>query len=111
MVKAINASGCSTSSDSLLVTYTGIEEVAEVIGMVVYPNPAIDRLTVKIDAPMAQMNSWTLEVTDVTGKVIFVRERIEMMNYFDFELNAAGTYFVRLNTGTAVQVQRIVVTK
>ncbi|HZG01003.1 MAG TPA: T9SS type A sorting domain-containing protein [Chitinophagales bacterium] len=81
-------------------TVTAIGQLEVHQGIVVYPNPASDRLTVQLDAGLSQRV--TFEVCDVTGRVVrqfeFAPTRLGVNRY---ELNVsgltAGSYLVRVN--------------
>lgn len=102
-VTLIIANGCGSDTFNLQVNNWGVsaESLVEVsASMVVYPNPASDRVEVRVKA--ASSEELRLRVLDVaghevmvSGKVVFNSEGIK------WELNtsglAAGTYFLEIN--------------
>ena len=84
------------------ITLTSIEENG-VKGMMIYPNPTKDNLTISAE------NMTRITITNTLGQVIFdqqVSSDNEMINMSQYE---AGVYMVRITTENGVAVERITV--
>lgn len=71
------------------VAPNGIGEMSENGKMMIYPNPAEDRLFVQ------SKNSATYSVLDLTGKVILEQKEYSMQTSFDIQGLSAGVYFLK----------------
>ncbi|MNY14697.1 hypothetical protein D3C86_1478830 [compost metagenome] len=72
----------------------------------VYPNPAFDEL--KIDLAGLQSASISVELLDMTGKVIQIQKNLENEGTLDLRTVAKGSYQVRITDGTTQRIERIV---
>lgn len=94
---------------------TGVSNVqANGLAVSVYPNPAIDAVTVKFDAGNAENVSVT--VTDLTGRTVATVDAstiVKGINTVTCQLGnvAPGLYIVRVSTDAGVTTQKISVTK
>jgi PKD repeat protein len=97
--------GCTDSfCDTVMVPTVGFEEYeGGIVALMVYPNPASQNIAVNYT--LTQGSDITLEIIDITGRVIFVRNE----NYLqagtqraDILLDefASGSYVLRLRTET-----------
>lgn len=76
-------------------------------GLNVYPNPATDVLNVKFDATSAT----TVELTDLTGKVVATQTAVAGANSLSFataNVNA-GVYFVNISNANGNTAQKVVI--
>lgn len=76
-------------------------------GLNVYPNPATDVLNVKFDATAAT----TVELTDLTGKVVATQTAVAGSNSLSFataNVNA-GVYFVNISNANGNTAQKVVI--
>jgi DNA-binding beta-propeller fold protein YncE len=74
-----------------------------------YPNPAQNNLNVTIEN--AQANS-TISVIDALGKSIFnstLEGKGRVITNIDLTSVSNGVYFVRVNSGNSVSVQKLIV--
>jgi PKD repeat protein len=73
----------------------------------IYPNPASDE--VKVDLSGIDGGNITLELTDMTGKVIQVQNHLTGgMAAFNLSAVAKGSYHIRISDGTVQRIARIV---
>ena len=88
-----------------LEDYNGIED------MTVYPNPAVDALT--IDLSLAQADHLTVQLLDMTGKVLrqSAFDGNDGANQFRFDLQgvAKGLYLLEVRTSTGKSVRKVTV--
>ncbi|TAE47341.1 MAG: T9SS C-terminal target domain-containing protein, partial [Bacteroidetes bacterium] len=68
----------------------------------VYPNPALDRVTV--ETPIAV----TLTLLDVSGREVFTRKVAPGKQALELPLLTRGVYLLRMESGSAIRTQRIV---
>ena len=84
-----------------------INEVANVFGLNVYPNPASDVINVTLNKEVTA----TITVVDVTGKVV----KTTAINGVSTSINTAGlsngVYYVNITDGTSVSTEKVVIKK
>lgn len=73
---------------------TSIEDPNEGGGMVVYPNPATDHLTIKIDC---LSENATVNLYDMTGAKVHSQLMVKRMCDIDLRKYSPGLYLIRLN--------------
>ena len=110
-VEVTNDAGC-TGSDTAYVEIwpTGVSEVKELVGVAMYPNPAIDMINFNISADINQLN---VAIVDVKGATVaqtqFNNAGVQSIS---LENLSAGIYSVQLSTEDGqVSTQKLVVTK
>lgn len=88
-----------------LEDYNGIED------MTIYPNPAVDAFT--IDLALSQAEHLTVQLLDITGKVLRQNafEGDEGANQFRFDIQgvAKGLYLLQVSTSTGNSVRKVTV--
>ena len=88
-----------------LEDYNGIED------MTIYPNPAVDAFT--IDLALSQAEHLTVQLLDMTGKVLrqCAFEGDEGANQFRFDIQgvAKGLYLLQVSTSTGNSVRKVTV--
>jgi Secretion system C-terminal sorting domain/Ig-like domain CHU_C associated/Glycine rich protein len=103
-----DSNGCvSSSSDIILVNpCTGVAEYGTESGMIAFPNPATDNISVKWNSEF-EMNR--IEIVDVTGRVVICTS---VANGNNAEINIselpAGMYTLRGVSSTTVVTQMII---
>jgi hypothetical protein len=101
----VTQNGCSDTSDCLNVNQVGLDEKPSGTFITVYPNPTNGDLTVKMPAVKGRTD---LEVTDLSGKVIYKRSNIKESQW-NFTLKApAGVYFVKVTSDENVFLERVI---
>ncbi len=106
-VVATNANGCSSKSDSVLVTVVGIEEVSIIEAVKVLPNPFFEHFTVSISNAVHELQSWTMNITDALGRVVYVNKNLQLNNLVDFSAHASGVYFVNIYSGAEYKTFKV----
>jgi hypothetical protein len=87
------------------VNQVGLDEKPSGTFITVYPNPTSGDLTVKMPSVKGRTD---LEVTDLSGKVIYKRSNIKESQW-NFTLKApAGVYFVKVTSDENVFVERVI---
>ncbi|WP_284650977.1 T9SS type A sorting domain-containing protein [Flavobacterium terrisoli] len=69
----------------------------------VYPNPATSVVNLQTEG----LDSYTLKVTDLSGKVMTTREFSGIENALDISSYATGVYFFEINSGSQSQTIKI----
>jgi hypothetical protein len=102
-----NNNNCTkTSSKTITVELcTGLEETNGG-GLVTYPNPAKETLTVKFAA--APDKNATVELYDAIGKLVVSQKATEQLVTLDMQSFAKGIYTLRIVSGNSQVVKRIV---
>jgi hypothetical protein len=90
----ISWNGCVDTSACKSVTVSGLNSASET-GLMVYPNPAVNQLTVKTDVPAIT----EFGLYDMAGKKIFESRRL-LSNAFDFDISflPKGTYIFQITS-------------
>lgn len=107
-VVAISAQGCSDTSDVIIIEINppqDIEESDKSVWTAIYPNPAIDQLTVSID-PAWQVQSVTILGTD--GR-LQIQEETGQFESYTLSLSGlpAGTYLLQLHNSKGDTLQQM----
>jgi Secretion system C-terminal sorting domain len=98
------------SGFSVPITYsfdvvTAIEELAGVERMLLFPNPATDRIALRMDANRPQ--DLTVSVVDATGRAVLAPERFAfsglVLREFDLNALASGSYSLLVSNGPGQQ--------
>ncbi len=113
VVVVSNSSGCEASSDTLLVTVTGVTAFETVNSLNIYPNPYTESTSLQLT--LADNAMVTMEVYSTIGEKV---QTLTAQNYsagtytFTFGAKqqgyAAGVYFVKTTINGKMKVSRIV---
>lgn len=97
----IMRNGCIATSHCLTVVESGIWDVSSYGNLLLYPNPANDKLILDISA-MKNITNAEIEIHEITGKLAGIFSQ-KMLSNKVFEINisslASGLYFLELKTG------------
>jgi hypothetical protein len=114
MVTVSNIFGC-TSMSMINVTVnicTGVSTSSEVHGIELYPNPSTGMVYLSTGNDLQQM---LVEIVDMNGQLVYSSLDKEVKKGFSKEIDlqdiANGVYSVRINTGTSMDVKRLVIQK
>jgi hypothetical protein len=100
-----NANGCSKSSNAITVTVPcRVGEFAE-IPFDIYPNPTSGIFKVA----NGESEYATLEIKDVTGKLIFTAQLVEKETEIDLTKYPAGIYIAFLKTDNSTQMKKLII--
>jgi hypothetical protein len=108
-VEVTDANGCSIQlSDIVVETIVGVTEFSDDWSIRVYPNPAVDWVTVELPVVNASL---TVELYDATGRLIW--QQIAASNGQSLAIPvgncAAGHYVIRVSDGTLVRNEKLLV--
>lgn len=85
-----------TSLSPFAITEVGeplkINEVSNLAGIELYPNPSKDAVTVKVNANA----NFKYELTDITGRTILTASNANSLNKFDVSNLKTGYYFIKI---------------
>ena len=96
----VTNNGCTSTSDEFIYLITDIEQNRE--GLKVFPNPVEANLFIEFKPP------YTIQVIDVTGKVIQNLNTQSIPSSLDFSSMAKGIYFLKINNENQTQYLRII---
>jgi hypothetical protein len=85
----IELSGCNATSDCIEVIITGQEEVSNE-GLMLFPNPAVDRLNVLYSHP------FSVSVFGPAGNLVFSKENLNGQLELDVQQWSPGIYLLRI---------------
>ncbi|HKR03836.1 MAG TPA: choice-of-anchor tandem repeat GloVer-containing protein [Bacteroidia bacterium] len=110
-----SSNGCGTSavrSRNVSVNCREVEATYENVSHVeVFPNPAHDKMTVKFEGSSDE--TFTVKVTDMTGRVMLSREHNAQEGLNKFEINvrgfAKGLYIVSVQNGDCIKQLKVLV--
>jgi len=89
----VTENGCSATSICTQMEFVGVPELATKNGIVVYPNPATDLITVKA-AP--DLLGFTYRIISPIGKIILIGKVTEETITIDLKAYPAGVYLIKV---------------
>ena len=107
----VTTNDCSSETSTPVLINVGINEINNIYGLSVFPNPNDGKFIVSFDSPLK--SSFKLEIIDALGKQVF-KENIQelkgtyskQMNLFEF---GKGIYTVSLTNDINETIKRIIV--
>jgi lysyl endopeptidase len=99
------------ASHNFCVTSVSVLEESALQEFKLYPNPAKNQVTIVIPAVVA--GNYLLEMTDVTGRIVYSEQRgAEVLNQtVNVDGLSNGLYMVRLSYGSEVAIKSLVIAK
>jgi len=82
---------------------TGLNTITKADAVKVYPNPATGIFVIELPA-MAQ----TVEISDVTGRIVLSQSEVASKSSFDISTLANGIYYVKVATENSTEVIKVV---
>lgn len=107
-VQGMNDCGEGVFSDEFTVTVdacTGIDEIS-LTGISVSPNPTDGQFTLS-----AKIAEGTVEIIDLSGKVVFTQKFSTQNNFIDASALNEGMYFIKVQNQSSVAVEKLIITK
>ncbi|MCB9232468.1 MAG: PKD domain-containing protein [Bacteroidia bacterium] len=101
-------SACGTNTDCQTITNVDLESGVE-NGILVYPNPASDRVFVELLQPSGELVELTL--LDLPGKILDRKSLMpgQLKSEFDLTPWAQGTYLIQIRSGGQVEVHKLII--
>ena len=93
---------CSDTSDCVNITTVGIDEVNANSEISIYPNPAIDKLTIETGDLIIN----TISILNSTGRI--VKDITVNSNTIDVSNLVTGIYFIQIHTDYGLVIKRFV---
>jgi len=87
-----NGCGTDVTTSSVTITGVGIDELLN-DKMTFYPNPAVNTITVEVDQNLVEQS---IELLDVTGKVIYSNKLEAVQSIIDVSKLASGIYYLQI---------------
>jgi len=110
-VTITDANGCM-ANDSVTVTFVGLNSLANVSSLNMFPNPTKGNVFVELD--LVEDAKVTIDVLNVAGQVV-ITEILGTINNQKVELPTAtlpaGVYFVRTNIGEQQVTQKLIISR
>lgn len=108
-----DANGCSNSSTQNITVNNciGIVENTNVYTVTVYPNPTQGVFTLAIDN--SSIDELIVSIADMQGKEVFTSRDKNIGNEFKKQIDlsdvAKGIYFIKVNTGSSIKFQKLII--
>jgi hypothetical protein len=102
-----SSSKCKNKKSMPVSATSMVESMGEVDGMLIYPNPATERVYIRLNE---KVESDKVMVFDFQGKSCFVEVGWEGLNELEINLNGLtpGLYLIRIETGNSYEIGYIV---
>ncbi|OFX26182.1 MAG: hypothetical protein A2041_03195 [Bacteroidetes bacterium GWA2_31_9b] len=89
---------------------TGINNPDGIVSMNIFPNPSNGQFTLEMNVQKA--GTFKVEIVNISGQVVFEKQIVQdglSKSAIDISNSAKGVYYIRINDGTSVNVQKIVI--
>jgi hypothetical protein len=106
-VNGVDANGCENVSNTLSLKVdkcVGVSENSKQTGVSVYPNPGTGEFTIKTNPGTVKQ----IDVTDVTGRVIYTSAMLTETLLLNISDAANGIYYVKVKSDNSTEVLKIV---
>ncbi len=121
IIEAIKLTGSQASSPDSLLGW-GIPDYSSalktlsvphnnaVASLLIYPNPVVDKLTIGL--PFSFQGTYSLEIIDLQGKVVYSRQRdessVRSLQIDDIKNIRPGIYFIKISNGSLISTGKII---
>lgn len=99
---------CPTFSDSVYININSISTVNINESVKVQPNPFNTQFVLDISSSVAEINKWSVRISDVLGKEVYQSSNLQYNNTIDLSNEASGVYFVTVHSATDHKTFRMV---
>jgi len=104
-VTVTDANGCTGTQTVVVVNSIGIEEMYNLGGVSVYPNPSSGIFVLET----GKINNAQVEITNVVGSVVFVSEIKNTTSTIDLSALPKGVYFLKLKCNEGAAMKKITI--
>ncbi len=106
----VTDNGCVDTSACVVISTTGIDNNGANV-LSVYPNPTMGMFNIAIaNANIAEL---VISIVDIQGKEVFSSVDKNVNGAYNKQINleeiAKGLYYIKMNTGTEVKIQKLIV--
>ena len=109
-LQVFNASGCSTSSTTTVITDVGIDENSNAIHMIAYPNPTSSYVTLQFN--LVKQSDVKIKVTNIAGELVYSDELRHFIGAYKRQIslheNAIGVYYLQVTTNDEVINKKLI---
>ncbi len=98
-----SATSCSDTSNCIVISTVGLNELADNIELIIAPNPTSNQVSVSFNLTDA-----ILIVKDANGKIVIDEKTINSGDKISLETMQAGVYFFELKSKEGIVIKRIV---
>jgi alpha-amylase len=103
-LRVVSPEGCGSLSANLLVSLS--KQISPQKQFMVFPNPATSVLHIESDNPMPVSK---MELTDISGKTVNVaHKQLTTGHTIDMLSVKAGVYLLKIYTGSAIEVHKVI---
>ncbi len=107
-VEATNSDGCSSKSDSMFITITGIEGLNMVEAVNILPNPFATQFVMQISQDVKDLSQLHYTVTDQLGRLLIYNNSVNYSNTISMNQYASGIYYLNVFNGQERTTFRVV---
>ncbi|EJL64761.1 T9SS type A sorting domain-containing protein, partial [Flavobacterium sp. CF136] len=101
----ITFGGCTITSPCITLSTTLVTNDFEVSsGLKIYPNPAENNATIELN----DFDNVSLQVFDITGKMLFNQSLNSAINTVNIEELQAGTYLFKISSAKGIATSRVI---
>jgi len=107
-----NPAPCNDQSATVTLTIescVSIIELGEQLNFVAYPNPTESFLYVEFESKQTGINSYTLEITDLNGRIVISKEIESKKATVDVRHIKAGVYQLRIIHGQNIGNKKLII--
>ncbi|MGB1315493.1 MAG: T9SS type A sorting domain-containing protein, partial [Chitinophagales bacterium] len=98
-VRASNSFGCYAASDSTYIVISSIDNLGDLVGVNIYPNPVETYTNISIDKSILSISDWTYSITDINGRLLEFDRKLDYDNKLNWADWADGIYFINVSDG------------
>jgi len=111
-VKVTNQGGCSSISDKINAIKTSIENISDIEGLNIYPNPSSGSFILEFK-PNALNKRYTIKIYNVLNQLIYFKElkqtNTQIKENIDIGQNAPGNYYLHLISDNKLTIKTIII--
>ena len=102
----VTINGCSSDTSNVIdLLNVGINEISSINNILIYPNPAVDQIT--IENPSFAKDQ-TIFVYDVQGQFLIQQPLLQAKTNIDISTLAGGIYYIKVKTEKGTFVRKFV---
>ena len=107
-VQVTNSDACSSTSDSVYVNVTGLQQITLTQAVKVQPNPFGTQFELVISSNINNLSQLSYTLTDALGRVITQSNSLQYHNTLNMADQASGIYLLRVLNGMDIVTFKVV---